>query len=90
MYRWPLNIWPTTKPDQLLWQPHPIPGGIRLNHKLVPGDDLKHLNLDQLKVLIGDLKPAKGQLGGDSSLSIHSTVNGRLKLSFSYDAKGSC
>ena len=30
------------------------------------------------KVLVGDLKPSRGQLGGDSSLSICSTVNGRL------------
>ena len=30
------------------------------------------------KVLVGDLKPSRGQLGGDSSLSIRSTVNGRL------------
>ena len=35
------------------------------------------LNHHPPKVLVGDLKPSKGQLGGDSSLSIHSTVNGR-------------
>ena len=33
------------------------------------------------KVLVGDLKPSRGQLGGDSSLSIRSTVNGRLGCS---------
>ena len=33
------------------------------------------------KVLVGDLKPSRGQLGGDSSLGIRSTVNGRLGCS---------
>ena len=38
------------------------------------------LNHHPPKVLVGDLKPSKGQLGGDSSLSIHSTVNGRWHI----------
>ena len=41
------------------------------------GTSIRHCK----KVLVGDLKPSRGQLGGDSSLSIRSTVNGRLGCS---------
>ena len=88
MNRRTFNIRPTAKPRQLLWKSCPIPGGApEGTHSILVAVILLFIGSISLillhfsspqKVLVGDLKPAKGQLGGgDSSLCIHSTVNGR-------------
>ena len=86
MIRRTFNIRSTAKPRQLLWKSCPIPGGApEGTHSILVavillfiGSNLILLHFSSpQKVLVGDLKPAKGQLGGDSSLCIHSTVNGR-------------